>query len=803
VSLTGPERLGPGRVGTYTLSLAGGQELAGGLDVAVDAGSLGTVPADAAWTQLLNGELTHTLPRAGALLTWTFQWVAPDELGTYTIHAAALSADGDGTPAGDGAATTRLAVDVAGCPDADEDGYEDAACNPSPLQGGGDCDDNDPQRSPEAPERCDGVDQDCDGLTDEDPSLVLCDDGEACTTDRCVEGACEYDDNRAACDDGDACTRDDRCLAGECGGDVPRDCDDGDPCTTDLCLPDRGCVSTPLDGGPCDDGNACTVGDQCVAGVCTGGASSCPCAEDSDCEDSAPADRCRARLRCALELPTPVCVVDPGTVVRCDPSADSECSRNTCDPLTGTCALTPLADGTPCALADACRNGAVCEAGACRGGEEADCDDGNPCTENACDPAGGCLRTNLVGPCDDGNACTTNDQCRSGVCTPGAPAGCGDANPCTEDSCDPLAGCVHTALDAVPCDDGDACSTGDRCVAGVCLYLDERDCDDDNPCTDDFCDPVRGCVHDESSTGCDDGDPCTANDVCHARVCLPGPPVDCDDGNPCTTDSCDPERGCVHTDSVAGCDDGDACTVADGCVDGACGGRPRTCDDFDGCTENGCDPRTGCVYTAIPACCSLDEDCAQGQRCRDARCVGAGLCEPCTRDADCGTAADECLALRNGRFCGRACAVADDCPADFVCEPQVAGDPQCVPGPELIACECTEHAALRCVEAVLYWFDSCDRQEDPAEDCPFGCADGRCIPSVDPGDVVIPGRDVAGADTGGGGGEGGDGGGGGGCAAPGGAPFGAAGGLLLALLGALLGVLVWTTRRPRGACRSR
>src|SRR5215813_1183424 len=53
------------------------------------------------------------------------------------------------------------------------------------------------------------------------------------------------------------------------------------------------------------------------------------------------------------------------------------------------------------------------------------CDDGNPCTDDICDPQLGCLHASNSAPCSDGNACTTNDVCNGGTCVGGNPAaGC-------------------------------------------------------------------------------------------------------------------------------------------------------------------------------------------------------------------------------------------------------------------------------------------------------------------------------------------------------------------------------------------
>ena len=53
-------------------------------------------------------------------------------------------------------------------------------------------------------------------------------------------------------------------------------------------------------------------------------------------------------------------------------------------------------------------------------------------------------------------------------------------------------------------------------------------------------------------------------------------PIVCNDNNPCTNDSCDPALGCVFTNNTAACDDNNPCTVADTCGGGACTGTPIT-----------------------------------------------------------------------------------------------------------------------------------------------------------------------------------------------------------------------------------
>ncbi len=239
-----------------------------------------------------------------------------------------------------------------------------------------------------------------------------CDDDDACTADVCVEGkGCTYPPLGAPgeapipCDDADACTSGDHCLAGACAG-APLDCDDGAPCTLDACDLASGCSHTDADGQACSDGDACTADDACASGTCGSGA-------PTNCDDG------------------------------------NACTLDSCDILAG-CVHLPTK--SPCCT-----------------GKVSICDDGDACTTDLCDPqTGGCSQTVNTAVCDDDNACTAKDACSAGACA-GAAIDCDDGDVCSNDACDPANGCVHVAsLDGKACDDGDVCTNADVCTGGAC-----------------------------------------------------------------------------------------------------------------------------------------------------------------------------------------------------------------------------------------------------------------------------------------------------------------------------------------------
>lgn len=97
----------------------------------------------------------------------------------------------------------------------------------------------------------------------------------------------------------------------------------------------------------------------------------------------------------------------------------------------------------------------------------------------------------------------------SGLC---AGKNCNDNNACTQDSCDPNTGtCVFTPI---VCNDNNACTT-DSCNPAVGCVFTPIVCNDNNPCTTDSCNPATGCVF----TNKPDGTPCNGTGTCTSGVC--------------------------------------------------------------------------------------------------------------------------------------------------------------------------------------------------------------------------------------------------------------------------------------------
>ncbi len=285
------------------------------------------------------------------------------------------------------------------------------------------------------------------------PNTVDAGDTDTDTGGGDVADVSDTDTSEVSCVPG---TEDCACDEGSCGEDLL--CDED----ADLCVPcpfgseDCRCVPPegPEDEASCDEGLTCTEDEICV---CVPGTEECPCADGDVCDDG---------LDCVAGLcATPGC--EPGvTGCPCDGGAcdasDAYCSdRGVCE----TC----NADAVGCACETTCRNGLVCDAGACR--TPVPCSAAG-CAENqVCDEGAGrdavCLEDCVApfvwnagtGTCDSPpncDACTAaSRECSLAT---GEPV-CGDClethieNPDTEE-------CV----DVVTCVDLDCESTGDLCT---------------------------------------------------------------------------------------------------------------------------------------------------------------------------------------------------------------------------------------------------------------------------------------------------------------------------------------------------
>jgi cysteine-rich repeat protein len=165
--------------------------------------------------------------------------------------------------------------------------------------------------------------------------------------------------------------------------------------------------------------------------------------------------------------------------------------------------------------------------------------------------------------------------------------------------------CANGEQDAgEACDDGNVVA-GDGCradctieVCGDGIRDPNEQCDDGNLLEGDCCSAT--CTTDADGSTCDDGNACTLNDACTGGACVPADVVACVPASPCHDAACDPADGsCSSTPKPNGalCDDGNACTTPDRCLDTVCtGGSARRCDDGDVCTLDRCDASVGCVW---------------------------------------------------------------------------------------------------------------------------------------------------------------------------------------------------------------
>ena len=440
-------------------------------------------------------------------------------------------------------------------------------------------------------------------------------------------------------------------------------CSDGNPCSAEACLFDpalgyRKCVFGPVDTPNCClsrfDCDCSAAGWQiCSEWLCT------DCAVDGDCDDG-----------------------NPCTAGTC---TDGACDYEWVDTPEGLCCTGTGSDGEVCddgfyCTSDLCTDvDPVSGVGHCANPDagfpdccdsHADCQDGDPCTVNAC-LANECRQ----GPVDDPLCCNPangNDDCDTG-------------NPCIIATCITATNqCSYADLpfadqlvEGLHC-----CDVHPDCMPGGIW---EEDGDDDGdpgpdlPSTLDYCQNGQ-CVHvlNPGYCECMEGEgcevPCVADsnicteDVCAANSCLHTPIAgccnvtsDCEDPDVCTIESC-VDNQCVYTEKEsccnthADCEDGNPCNI-DACLSKACHHGPNPsfpdccvadgdCEDYNACTAEYCHVGIHtCIYDLVPdqdpPCCFVAAQCdddnpGTADICHKNKCINLSLPgSPCLSADDC------------------------------------------------------------------------------------------------------------------------------------------------------------------------
>jgi hypothetical protein len=345
---------------------------------------------------------------------------------------------------------------------------------------------------------CDGIDDDCDGKLDEDfvTAATSCGVGACASTGTLL---CDHGSERDTCSAG-APSADDNCNG------VDEDCnglaDDAFPTVITQCGAGS-CASTG--GVMCMDGhvvsNACTptCEDNCIDGADDDGDGAIDCL-DSDCHSD---PRCGIRLGdgcaqdadCAGLGASPACIRDlPGGFCTASCTRDADCQAGSC--ISGRCYL--LCDAQ-LACADAslvCSHAGPDGAAICHQGCSAGCPDGEYCEPQA-QLCQACLSQDTT--CDG-----VDDDC-DGVADDDVPAtatSCGGSGLCSSSG---ILSCVNGHM-------------VDSCVP--------RDLSDNDPCSDDVCDPATGVVtHSLRAVGsdCSDGDACNGSETCQTLLRLVQP----------------------------------------------------------------------------------------------------------------------------------------------------------------------------------------------------------------------------------------------------------------------------------------
>ena len=630
----------------------------------------------------------------------------------------------------------------------------------------------------------------------------------ACLEFVCLPGSGECAEQASpdgtGCDDADACTTGDQCVGGACAT-TDLDCDDGNPCTQEDCDSDIGC-SYAFVGGSCNDGRECTTAECVVPTVST---KSC-----TDFEWSAGANGSDA-----------VCGESDAGLGGCSGVLNWSAAKTFCE-IAGArlCTLGDLLDnetagtgctydthhlwtGTPCS-----DTGFYVAAGKVDAfsSKPVKCLDASASARTRCCadadvsvPVGSCAASNA--DCDDGDACT-QDACWNGAVCEHKPLDCDDGDSCTSDSC--AGGVCQHAPEAVgtTCDDGTGCTIASCQAANVS----EKSCDalgwslgsgSNDVCAQSNVAPeANGCSGEvpwgQADALCAEsgGRLCTFAELLNNESSQSGCDYDfelawsstaCGEGafwvSPGNTSGTDAEPRCVAANQrmvtrccadaapagitgthcegqTTACAVGESCGQAQ-CVEGTCVASvvdAATCADETGCTVDSCSALSGCSNALDHVACDdgiecTTDVCSEALDCQNT--VEEGACDDgiaCTTDActesgcqyaldhascDDGKACTEDVCTQPGG-CASLQAAATLCDDGVGCTTEAcAGDGSCVNTPVDADCEDGHACTANSCDAV----DGCVTSYDHAA-CEDGngctkdkCSDSGCASEVDAG----------------------------------------------------------------------
>ncbi|MFA6460623.1 MAG: putative metal-binding motif-containing protein, partial [Candidatus Woesearchaeota archaeon] len=499
--------------------------------------------------------------------------------------------------------------------DNDNDGYGDSekslsACVPPEgyVDNNLDCNDNDENINPDAVEKCNFKDDNCDLLIDEGFS----------TSSYYLDGDKDGYGGGSALD---LCKNPDSSKYITLGG----DCKDNNiniyPDALEACNgKDDNCNDITDDGGNalCDNSAYCDGQETCTNGACKPGMV-------VDCSEN-----------------------DLGAINICNYNPDSNpLTRDTFFGFTSVCD-----EGNDKCTTSTINVTSTCDVARCG----AECDATNTCAPTKCDTLDGCVGNNYYDYADRINSCNDDCTCTDNVCaSPTITPNDSRCTPCqTDENCSSLNN-VHCEGDLVQQDTG-------KCIDYNCVVqtTTTQDCNvfDKDKCVgtqiqhDNYTCAVDACTLAGTALvqDCDNGIPCDGQETCLNATCLPGIVIDCSVNDLGAINTCDytPDGNSKTKDTFPGftstCDDlVGLCTteivnLTHTCDVAGCGAE---CDVTNTCAPTDCNTLDGCVGKDYQDYANVDNTCKDDCTCTDNVCGSPTItpndprCTPCQTDENC------------------------------------------------------------------------------------------------------------------------------------------------------------------------